>query len=191
MSCREYDKYGIPALYNELSDAEREEMETHISTCSTCREMREIDLRLREHIRELGTLQPPDIDLEALYARAGIKKDSFTQLLSRIFFNPWRVIALAAVMMFLLVAFSVFFPVKKSEISRTDRLSDYAWQSSEDVSLEELQNTIGSMEGFGTSLYEINKRVERRCNDDIVHRMRIISSYEDEIALMKREIERF
>ncbi|MGV8125448.1 MAG: hypothetical protein AB2L14_37365 [Candidatus Xenobiia bacterium LiM19] len=191
MSCREYDKYGILALYGELSDSERGRMETHMSTCSICREMREKDLRLREHIRELGTQKAPDVDLETLYARAGMQKDSITQWLSRIFFNPWRGLALASVVVLLLISFSVLLPVKKSEISKTDRVSDYAWQSSEDDSLEELQNTLGSMEGFGTSLYEINKRVERRCSDDIVYNIRAISSYEDEIAVMKKEIESF
>ncbi|MHC9541716.1 MAG: anti-sigma factor [Vulcanimicrobiota bacterium] len=191
MSCREYEKYGILALYGELSDSEREKMETHMSTCSICREMREKDLRLREHIRELGTLKAPDVDFEALYARAGIQKGNITQWLARIFFNPWRGLALASVVILLLVSFSVFLPVKKSEISRIDRVSDYTWQSSEDLSLEELQNTLGSMEGFGTSLYEINKRVERRCSDDIVCNIRAISSYEDEIAVMKKEIESF
>jgi len=191
MRCREYEKYGILALYDELSYSERERMEAHMNKCSSCREMREKDLRLREHIRELGTQKAPDIDLESLYGRAGVRKASITQWIFRILFNPWRGLAVASVMVLLLVYFSVFFPVKKAEIFRMDGASEYTWQSSEDASLEELQNTLGSMEGFGTSLYEINKRVERRCTDDILYNIRAISSYEDEIAVMKKEIESF
>lgn len=191
MSCREYEKYGILALYDELSDSERERMEAHMNTCSSCREMREKDLRLREHIRELGTQKAPDIDLEVLYGRSGIQKASSTQLVFRILLNQWRGLAVASVMVLLLFCFSILFPVKKSENSSMDTMQEYRWQSSEDASLEELQNTLGSMEGFGTSLYEINKRVERRCTDDILYNIRAISSYEDEIAVMKKEIESF
>jgi hypothetical protein len=191
MSCRVYDKYGMLALYDELSDSERRELEAHMSTCDACRKMREKDLRLRDHLKKIGKVPAPDLDLEALYARAGVNRVSPIEWLSRILFNPVRGLAFAAVMVVLLVSFALFLPVKKHQTAGPVANSDYKWQSSEDASIEELESTVGSMDGFGTSLYEINKRVERRCSDDLVYNMRIISSYDDEIAVMRKEIESF
>ncbi|MDQ7824210.1 MAG: zf-HC2 domain-containing protein [Candidatus Eremiobacteraeota bacterium] len=191
MNCEDFEKMCVLHSYNELDARDQAILERHMAGCPRCRQYMDDMGAIRKGLKNLTLPQPPELDLAALKRRADSAAPEKLSLWDILTLPKARYLVPACALFVAAIAIAFVLTVSLHNGGTGGSLADCSWTTGDENSIEAIQSETEALRAGRQDLYELHETVQRRCDSDTGHELRMLGSYESQIADIRIRINEF